>query len=275
MSLRDNNDESIIDRNKKIDDMRKQLESKLMAMAGESESEFDRLRKQVADLRTSGSMESCQKSMNRSSTSTSSSFSSGNLGRNESSNSIIVGTTGGDSTRKIVIPEDSNASTTKFGSERSLLTPTSNSSKRRSDTSKSRSTTFRRDEPPLPKNKFTLKEDQKDEDDDDDEDEDENDGETETETDEDTMYVAEKKIVDPYGDSGSFTGELSRASKKPNGFGKMRYKDRRIYEGGWKHGQWHGKGTASFVSQTTNQSPKTLRPTNSAQPIFFMSTGKR
>jgi hypothetical protein len=52
-------------------------------------------------------------------------------------------------------------------------------------------------------------------------------------------------IVDPYGDQGEYTGEMN-SSKLPHGIGIMKYSDGRIYQGGWKNGQWHGDGRASF-----------------------------
>lgn len=61
-----------------------------------------------------------------------------------------------------------------------------------------------------------------------------------------TKYVERQTVVDPYGDSGTYTGELRL--QKPHGVGEMTYDDGRVYTGGWNHGKWHGKGTALFAN---------------------------
>lgn len=58
----------------------------------------------------------------------------------------------------------------------------------------------------------------------------------------DTVYVQGVDLVDPYGDAGTYTGEVSVVKRKPHGVGEMTYQDGRIYSGGWNQGQWHGKG---------------------------------
>ena len=55
-----------------------------------------------------------------------------------------------------------------------------------------------------------------------------------------TRYVEREAVVDPYGDSGIYTGELHL--RKPHGLGEMTYLDGRVYSGGWNYGKWHGKG---------------------------------
>jgi hypothetical protein len=58
----------------------------------------------------------------------------------------------------------------------------------------------------------------------------------------DTVYVQSVDLVDPYGDAGTYTGELSVSKRKPHGVGEMTYQDGRVFSGGWFQGQWHGKG---------------------------------
>lgn len=90
-----------------------------------------------------------------------------------------------------------------------------------------------------------------------------------------------KLIIDPYGDSGYYRGELLRSSKSLNhcitkdkkedvedlmidynddevdngnilhGLGTMEYLDGRIYEGQWNNGQWSGKGKATYPNGDT------------------------
>jgi len=58
-------------------------------------------------------------------------------------------------------------------------------------------------------------------------------------------HVQNKEIVDPYGESGYFSGTLSTKTDMPDGYGSMRYTDpeiRRTYEGTWENGRWHGRG---------------------------------
>ena len=57
-----------------------------------------------------------------------------------------------------------------------------------------------------------------------------------------TRYVETEELVDPYGDAGNFSGEVSISKRKPHGLGEMKYQDGRVFSGGWNHGQWHGKG---------------------------------
>jgi hypothetical protein len=52
-------------------------------------------------------------------------------------------------------------------------------------------------------------------------------------------------LVDPYGDQGRYSGELT-SNGKPDGHGTMFYKDGRVYTGSWKCGFWYGHGKASF-----------------------------
>jgi len=63
----------------------------------------------------------------------------------------------------------------------------------------------------------------------------------------DRVKVANKKLLDPYGDKGTYTGVVLRNTGMPHGLGRMVYEeDRRIFEGDWRHGRWHGYGRASF-----------------------------
>eukprot|EP00980_Cylindrotheca_fusiformis_P005479 scaffold1169_cov120-Cylindrotheca_fusiformis.AAC.29 len=59
-------------------------------------------------------------------------------------------------------------------------------------------------------------------------------------------HVRDKHIVDPYGDTGKYTGRLH--NHKPHGIGTMRYDDNRIYVGNWLEGRWHGFGRATFTN---------------------------
>lgn len=62
----------------------------------------------------------------------------------------------------------------------------------------------------------------------------------------DTSYVKDKQIVDPYGEKGVYTGELSKSTCMPNGRGRLEYeKEGRWYEGDWIHGRWTGNGCLS------------------------------
>jgi hypothetical protein len=59
---------------------------------------------------------------------------------------------------------------------------------------------------------------------------------------EETFQVSQFAFVDPYGDTGLFTGSVS-LGRLPQGYGKMVYdQDGRVYEGEWKRGQWDGNG---------------------------------
>jgi len=52
-------------------------------------------------------------------------------------------------------------------------------------------------------------------------------------------------VTDPYGDQGQYQGETD-VDNIPNGIGNMLYLDGRTYQGGWKHGHWHGPAKATF-----------------------------
>jgi len=63
----------------------------------------------------------------------------------------------------------------------------------------------------------------------------------------DRVKVVNKKLLDPYGDKGTYTGVVLRNTGMPHGLGRMVYEeDRRVFEGDWRHGRWHGYGRASF-----------------------------
>ena len=63
----------------------------------------------------------------------------------------------------------------------------------------------------------------------------------------DRVKVTNKKLLDPYGDKGTYTGVVLRNTGMPHGLGRMMYEeDRRVFEGDWRHGRWHGYGRASF-----------------------------
>lgn len=61
-----------------------------------------------------------------------------------------------------------------------------------------------------------------------------------------TEHVTNKRLTDPYGDEGLFSGVLIRG--KPNSHGTMLYKDGRTYTGSWKRGRWDGHGKAIFAN---------------------------
>jgi hypothetical protein len=62
----------------------------------------------------------------------------------------------------------------------------------------------------------------------------------------DTSFVTDKQIVDPYGEKGVYTGDLSKSTCMPNGNGRLAYeKEGRWYEGDWIHGRWTGTGRLS------------------------------
>jgi len=64
---------------------------------------------------------------------------------------------------------------------------------------------------------------------------------------EDRLKVVDKKLTDPYGDKGVYTGVVLRSTMMPHGSGRMVYDDDgRSYEGEWRHGRWHGYGSAAF-----------------------------
>lgn len=61
--------------------------------------------------------------------------------------------------------------------------------------------------------------------------------------------VGSKKIKDPYGDIGIYTGLLQNGL--PHGQGTMLYGDGRIYSGEWTHGRWNGFGKTTFSNGDT------------------------
>ena len=61
--------------------------------------------------------------------------------------------------------------------------------------------------------------------------------------------VADKTIIDPYGDYGVYTGILLRG--KPHGQGSMIYADGREYIGEWKNGCWNGHGRTTYSNGDT------------------------
>lgn len=62
----------------------------------------------------------------------------------------------------------------------------------------------------------------------------------------DTVHVQDQEIVDPYGEKGIYSGDLSIATQMPNGKGRLEYeKEGRWYEGDWIHGRWTGNGRLS------------------------------
>jgi hypothetical protein len=66
----------------------------------------------------------------------------------------------------------------------------------------------------------------------------------------DREHVRDQKLLDPYGDSGKYTGVILRSTGMPHGVGRMIYDDDgRTYEGDWKHGRWHGHGKATFANR--------------------------
>lgn len=69
---------------------------------------------------------------------------------------------------------------------------------------------------------------------------------------EDRLKVVDRKLSDPYGDTGVYTGVLLRSTMMPHGPGRMVYDDdRRNYDGEWRHGRWHGYGSATFPNGDT------------------------
>jgi hypothetical protein len=60
------------------------------------------------------------------------------------------------------------------------------------------------------------------------------------------LSFTDKQIVDPYGETGVYTGALSKSTGMPNGKGRLEYeKEGRWYEGDWIHGRWTGYGRLS------------------------------
>jgi hypothetical protein len=70
--------------------------------------------------------------------------------------------------------------------------------------------------------------------------------------DENLDMVFQQPVLDPYGDKGVYTGQISKQSGWPHGHGRLEYEDRgvhqRIYDGEWCHGRWHGVGKANFAN---------------------------
>jgi len=66
---------------------------------------------------------------------------------------------------------------------------------------------------------------------------------------EDRQKVVNQTVLDPYGDSGVYTGVILLSTGMPHGLGRMVYQDDgRTYEGDWRHGRWHGFGRATFAN---------------------------
>jgi len=66
---------------------------------------------------------------------------------------------------------------------------------------------------------------------------------------EDRQKVVNQIVLDPYGDSGVYTGVILLSTGMPHGLGRMVYQDDgRTYEGDWRHGRWHGFGNATFAN---------------------------
>ena len=59
-------------------------------------------------------------------------------------------------------------------------------------------------------------------------------------------HVKETNMKDPYGDSGTYTGQIK--DSMPHGKGTMKYDDGRIYVGEWNLGRWDGMGRATFTN---------------------------
>jgi hypothetical protein len=65
----------------------------------------------------------------------------------------------------------------------------------------------------------------------------------------DRQKVVSQLLLDPYGDSGRYSGVILRSTGMPHGLGRMVYEDDgRTYEGDWRHGRWHGFGKATFAN---------------------------
>lgn len=179
-------DASMIGREQKIQDMRKRVELQLAAMVQGNGTEFDKLRQQVADLRTNPML-------------------------HEDDTDNILGTTG--TVHKTTVEDPMGA-----------LQSNTNNNNGMSSRETTVSEILQLDE------EYTT---------------------TTTSTgapdNEATVEVTDTEITDPYGDSGDYNGSvLLLQTQKPHGIGKMEYQDGRTYHGGWKYGQWHGKGMAVF-----------------------------
>jgi hypothetical protein len=61
-----------------------------------------------------------------------------------------------------------------------------------------------------------------------------------------TYEVKSLEVTDPYGEKGTYTGSISKATGMPHGHGRLEYDEAgRWYEGDWKHGRWTGVGILS------------------------------
>jgi hypothetical protein len=57
-----------------------------------------------------------------------------------------------------------------------------------------------------------------------------------------TKEVHKRQVVDAFGERGMFTGSLNGKSHLPDGYGEMKYREKRSYQGYWSQGHWHGHG---------------------------------
>jgi hypothetical protein len=76
---------------------------------------------------------------------------------------------------------------------------------------------------------------------------------TSTSSAQDTLdMVFQQPVLDPYGDKGVYTGQISKQSGWPHGHGRLEYENQgthqRIYDGEWCHGRWNGVGKANFAN---------------------------
>jgi hypothetical protein len=61
-----------------------------------------------------------------------------------------------------------------------------------------------------------------------------------------TFEVKSLEVTDPYGEKGTYTGSISKATGMPHGHGRLEYDEAgRWYDGDWKHGRWTGIGILS------------------------------
>jgi len=66
---------------------------------------------------------------------------------------------------------------------------------------------------------------------------------------EERMRIDNEVIVDPFGEKGTYTGKVLKATHMPHGTGRMVYEgEQRVYLGHWKNGHWHGIGHVSFAN---------------------------
>lgn len=69
---------------------------------------------------------------------------------------------------------------------------------------------------------------------------------------EERTRIENEIITDPYGDQGTYTGMILKATRMPHGTGLMKYEgDNRVYDGQWRYGRWHGFGKAFFANGDT------------------------